>query len=96
MVKKLIIKNNQEITACAIAQKNLCKEKNYPDFAPSIGVCWSCRRNIYQNYGWNKGNWNRPITEDGAEVDYVTGISVEEAGSELVTGCPHCHKSYCD
>ena len=24
------------------------------------------------------------------------GISVEEAGSTLITGCPHCHWSYCE
>ena len=23
-------------------------------------------------------------------------ISVERAGSELITGCPYCHASYCD
>ena len=24
------------------------------------------------------------------------GISVEKAGSTLITGCPHCHWSYCE
>jgi len=24
------------------------------------------------------------------------GYSVERAGSSLITGCPHCHRSYCD
>ena len=24
------------------------------------------------------------------------GITVEEAGSRIITGCPHCHKTFCD
>ncbi len=24
------------------------------------------------------------------------GFSVEEAGCRLITGCPHCHFSFCD
>jgi hypothetical protein len=24
------------------------------------------------------------------------GITTERAGAELVTGCPHCFRSYCD
>lgn len=23
-------------------------------------------------------------------------ITIEEAASSLITGCPHCHRSYCD
>jgi hypothetical protein len=25
-----------------------------------------------------------------------TKISVEQAGSKLISGCPHCHRSFCD
>ncbi len=69
------------------AQKQLQKEKGHPDFAPSNGVCWRCRRQIYS------------IIEHVCDFDgekYKTGISVEKASTELVTGCPHCHYSYCD
>ncbi len=54
------------------AQKDYCKEKELPHFAPSSGVCWNCKKQIY----------NR--------------ISLEKAGTDLVTGCPYCHRSYCD
>lgn len=63
------------------AQRKLQKEKNYPDFAPSNGICWRCRKNIY------------------SELDhgsYKTGITVEQAATSLITGCPHCNRSYCD
>ena len=63
------------------AQKTLCEENKYPDFAPSSGRCYSCGQNIYTqiDHGTHK-----------------TGISVERATRELITGCPHCHRSYCD
>ena len=63
------------------AQDKYCKEKGYPHFAPMGGRCWNCNEDIY------------------TEIDhggYKTGISVEKAGSTLITGCPHCHRSYCD
>ena len=52
---------------CA-AQARLCEERRLPHFAPGTGVCWSCRRQIYE------------------ELD----------GTSYVTGCPFCHRSYCD
>lgn len=67
------------------AQANYCKEKGYPHFAPRSGVCWNCNRNIYNPYKRKYG-----------DREYETGITTEEASSELVTGCPHCNKSYCD
>ena len=69
------------VSKASKAQKELQTAKNYPDFAPSSGRCYSCNRNIYD------------------EIDhgtYKTGISVERASKELITGCPHCHRSYCD
>ena len=55
-------------------QKEYQQKTGSPDFAPSTGICWKCKRNIY---GEN-------------------GISVEEARTQLVTGCPFCHRSYCE
>lgn len=63
------------------AQADLCKEKNYPHFAPLSGVCWNCKKDIYQQI--DRGT-------------YKTGISVEQATESLITGCPHCNRSYCD
>jgi len=67
------------------AQAKLQKEKGYPDFAPSNGRCYNCRSNIYE-----------PIERKQGGRTYTTGITVEKAASQLVTGCPHCHRSYCD
>ena len=33
---------------------------------------------------------------DSKELHHTTGITVEEASTKLVTGCPHCNRSYCD
>ena len=57
------------------AQMIFCNKHNLPMFAPSNGICWRCRKNIY-------------------EGEY--GISVEKAGSMLITGCPYCHRTYVD
>ena len=62
------------------AQKEYQDKTGSPDFAPSDGVCWSCKRNIYKEI--DRGS-------------YKSGISVERAQSRLVTGCPHCNRSYC-
>jgi len=63
------------------AQVKYCEDNKAPHFAPSNGNCWNCRRNIYHEI--DKGS-------------YKTGISVEKATNELVNGCPHCNRSYCD
>ena len=71
-------------TARAIkAQAEFTGAKGYPHFAPRNGKCYHCRRDIYA-----------PITHD--DTSYVSGITVERAGTELITGCPHCCWSYCD
>lgn len=73
-------------------QKELCKEKGYPHFAPKSGRCWRCNRNIYEPVEHERKNWKTgEITGK-----YVTGITVEKASKELITGCPHCNRSYCD
>ena len=76
-----------------IAQRKLCEEKGYPHFAPENGVCWRCHKNIYdeikeEGRDWRTGKPNGKF--------YTHGISVERAAKELVTGCPHCNRSYCD
>ncbi|MGJ9460079.1 hypothetical protein [Oceanobacillus sp. CF4.6] len=38
-------------------------------------------------------NCNRNIYEPGNKG---FGITSEQARNELVTGCPHCNRSYCD
>jgi hypothetical protein len=63
------------------AQAKLCEDHKYPHFAPKDGNCYRCWKNIYTEI--DHGN-------------YKTGISVERASSDLITGCPHCHYSYCD
>lgn len=63
------------------AQKEYCNAKGYPHFAPHNGICFRCHKQIYEQ-----------IDHDG----YKTGISVERAGKELITGCPHCNRTYCD
>lgn len=78
------------------AQKKLVEEKSYPHFAPKSGVCWNCRKNIYEQIGWvlEGGMKKRIVNLD--EAKRKTGISVDEAAAQLVTGCPHCNRSYCD
>jgi len=54
------------------AQAEYCELNDAPHFAPSTGLCWRCRKQIY-----NK-------------------ISIIQAANSLITGCPYCHRSYCD
>lgn len=69
------------------AQKELCKKKGSPHFAPVLGRCFRCHQNIYEQH-------TRTEIFLGEEREVVTGITVEEAGSEVITGCPHCNYSY--
>lgn len=79
------------------AQEKYCNEKDYPHFAPKSGVCWKCNRNIYEQIGWKVENGRGiQVSLDSKELRHTTGITVEKAGKELVTGCPHCSRSYCD
>lgn len=64
------------------AQIKYCREHNYPHFAPA-GRCWRCHQNIYLSGKRRDGNPSK-------------GISVERAGQELITGCPHCCWSFCE
>jgi hypothetical protein len=67
-------------------QKKLCETRGLPHFAPRNGRCFKCFEQNYEQKertGWNGRKYN-------------TGISTESAGTTLVTGCPHCNKSFCD
>ena len=66
------------------AQEQFCGKNEYPHFAPSDGICWSCHQNIYSENG---------RTRYGKKTH---GISVESAGNHLITGCPFCSRSYCE
>jgi len=99
--EKLIRKTDKEISECAKSQSDYQNKNGYPDFAPHSGICWNCNKNIYQNVGY-KDNPDAPYSRgtecniDGEMVDRVYGISLERASTELITGCPHCNRSYCD
>lgn len=61
-------------------------------FAPKDGICYSCHKQIYadieeQRINWQTGKFEKSMSR---------GISVEKAGKELTTGCPHCHRSFVD
>lgn len=73
-----------DISEAAKAQRKFCLENEAPHFAPVGGCCWRCHNNIYS-----------PITY-GANNEYTSGITVERAEKELVTGCPHCNYSFCE
>lgn len=67
------------------AQQQYCEKNGLPQFTPDNGRCWSCGQNIYEEKGCCiYGSKER------------SGISVERAGSQLITGCPFCNRSYCD
>lgn len=66
-----------------------CREKQITSLAPRNGICFRCRCNIYEA---------KTAIENifGEEKEVTTGITVEEASSRDITGCPHCHASFCD
>lgn len=65
-----------------------------PKFAPPTGICWYCRSNIYVPKFWRSKNF-RSIETDIGSAEYVSGITIEQSKT-LITGCPHCNKTYCD
>ena len=71
------------VSGSIAAQERYCKKNSYPHFAPSNGICYRCHQQIYAEGIKRSGNLSE-------------GISVEKAGSELITGCPHCNWSYCE
>ena len=69
---------------CAIeAQKKFCEEHNVPNFAPAFdGTCFTCHTNIYLRVTHPSGD--------------ITGYTVDYAGKNHITCCPHCHHSFVD
>lgn len=61
-------------------------------FAPDNGICYNCHRQIYPDVEVLRRNYRT------GKIEKVIshGISVERAGNELTTGCPHCHISFVD
>lgn len=79
------------------AQEKYCKNTDAPHFAPETGRCWKCNRNIYEQYGWKVEQGRASsVPLNSPECTIKTGITVDQAKNVLVTGCPHCHRSYCD
>lgn len=72
------------------AQAEYCNETGAPLFAPKTGNCWNCNKNIYEELPKEYHQY------DGSTKTIMRGISVNEAKTQLVTGCPHCNRSYCD
>lgn len=64
----------------AAVQKAYCQAEGIPMFAPHDGICYYCGRNIFLPTNGSRGA--------------VYGITVEEAGHRLITGCPHCNYSF--
>jgi len=88
-----------DVSKSVAAQKEFCEKTGEPHFAPSTGFCYCCGTNIYHPIAWERNLIDRcqvHMPLDAPEVGKITGITVEEAGKSLVTGCPHCHRSYCD
>lgn len=66
--------------AAIAAQKEFADKNECPQFAPENGRCWNCGKSIYE-----------PIRNGFGKV---SGISVEEAGTNLITACPHCRAGF--
>ncbi|MBV4439272.1 hypothetical protein KM799_08475 [Clostridium tyrobutyricum] len=86
---------NFAINKSISAQIDFCNKNDKPYFAPTNGVCYKCHSNIYKQIGWKFVlGYKMEVPLD--EAKHITGISVERAGKELITGCPHCCHSFCD
>lgn len=68
------------------AQKEYAISKRAPFFPPLSGLCWNCLENIYLP---------KEVCGKGKVVGY-SGITIKRAGEKLITGCPHCNKSFVD
>ena len=72
---------NEQVRSAIKAQEQYCKDNHDPLFAPQDGFCHSCGQQIYADI---QTNW-------GTDWGYA-----DRASNELITGCPHCHRSYID
>lgn len=87
------VKRVYDPLAATVAQSRLCDERSVPHFAPKSGRCWRCGQNIYL-----PGKKCYSVT--GRKMERTDrdsrGITVERAGREHITGCPHCNWSFCE
>lgn len=67
------------ILEAVIAQHRYCQDHEVGILSPTGGSCWRCNNNIYF-----------PI-QYGEYDEYTSGITIERAGNELITRCPHCN-----
>lgn len=74
------MENNFNPTKAAAAQEAYCEQHDLPMYAPRNGLCYHCGYNIFMPVNRSKGA--------------VLGITVEEAGAKLITGCPICNYSF--
>lgn len=72
--------NDYNPPAAARAQRELCRRRGVLQYAPSDGRCWACGEQIYS----------------AGRAGRRAGITVREAGSRLITGCPICNRTFCD
>lgn len=72
--------NNFNPKLAAEAQERYCEEHECPMFVPRSGLCYRCGYNIFLPVNSSHGS--------------VLGITVDEAGSKLITGCPICNYSF--
>ncbi len=75
-----------EVNQAIAAQNEYCDKRSLLRFAPPDGRCYYCHQNIYtmiEQTGWRGRK-------------YISGISVEQAGSTLINYCPHCQRSFCE
>lgn len=79
---EIVEKSSKELQKCKDNQIKLWDEKGYPHFASVTGRCFKCHKDVYQNYVLG--------------THWEPRISYGHDGKTLVTGCPHCHKSFCD
>ena len=79
------MEEHYNVAEAIAAQREYCNTHSLPHFAPFDGYCFGCNRQIYDG----------GIVHAGDRY-YHTGISVEKAGSTLITGCPHCMRSFVD
>lgn len=72
---------NEQVRSAIKAQEQYCKDNHDPLFAPQDGFCHSCSQQIYADIQTNYGtDWGY----------------ADRADNELITGCPHCGRSYID
>ena len=50
MEKLLKVKTSEEISQCIKNQDEFIEKTGYPLFVSHTGYCWSCGKNVYQNY----------------------------------------------